>query len=81
MAIELGRTCEDIITGFRGVAIGYVQYITGCNQVLIAPKTNNGALVDSQWIDEQRLAVDPIFPTIKLANGASPGFDKPAPRR
>lgn len=36
--IQLGHSYRDKITGFAGVATGYVRYITGCNQALIAPK-------------------------------------------
>ncbi len=28
--IELGRTYKDRITGFKGVATGFVEYLTGC---------------------------------------------------
>jgi hypothetical protein len=80
---QLGATYRDKITGFQGVATGYVQYITGCNQVLIAPKANDGgsAMKTPEWLDEQRLDVVPNEPVIVLDNGASPGFDRSAPRR
>lgn len=76
----LGATYRDKITGFQGVATGYVSYITGCNQVLLAPKSTDGTLKSSEWLDEQRLdrvAVD----VLTLDNGVSPGSDKAAPRR
>lgn len=79
--IELGREYRDKITGFKGVATGYVQYITGCNQALLAPQVGqDGALRDSQWFDEQRLD-ETGERTIVLSNGTSPGFDKAAPKR
>ena len=34
----LGHQVEDIITGFKGTATGYVKYLSGCNQVLIERK-------------------------------------------
>jgi hypothetical protein len=82
----LGATYTDRITGFQGVAIGFVQYITGCNQVLVAPKVGaDGAMKDSQWIDEQRLVVDHTLPFVEIINGtaASPmaGFDRAPPKR
>lgn len=76
----LGATYRDKITGFTGVATGYVTYITGCNQVLIAPASTDGSLKSSEWIDEQRLERRPIE-IITLDNGHAPGFDTPAPRR
>ncbi|HWA22287.1 MAG TPA: hypothetical protein VG735_07835 [Caulobacterales bacterium] len=33
----IGKTITDSITGFCGVVIGRVEYITGCNQLLVQP--------------------------------------------
>jgi hypothetical protein len=79
--IALGATYRDCITGFEGVATGYVVYITGCNQALLVPRAKDGALVEAQWFDEQRLANVPEAKIIKIDNGATPGFDRPAPKR
>lgn len=76
----LGRTFTDRITGFTGVAIGHVEYITGCHQTLLAPKSSDGKQLESVWIDDQRLAVTDAS-RIELENGATPGFDKAAPKR
>ncbi|MGM4911474.1 hypothetical protein [Rhizobium sp. 768_B6_N1_8] len=76
---QLGATYEDRITGFRGVATGYVQYITGCNQVLLAPRSTGE--MKSEWIDEQRLELDSFYPVITINNGANPGSDRAAPKR
>lgn len=55
---QLGDRMKDMITGFEGVATGYVRYLTGCHQFLLAPRVkDDGALVDSQWFDESRLKV------------------------
>lgn len=54
--IVLGRTYRDCITGFQGVATGYVTYLTGCNQVVISPGLNkDGEYQDGHWFDETRL--------------------------
>jgi hypothetical protein len=77
--IEMGRKYRDKITGFEGVATGYVEYITGCNQVLLAPRVKeDGNKVGSEWYDEQRLELvgEEI---IKLDNGINPGCDMAAP--
>lgn len=80
MTIELGITARDRITGFQGVVTGKVEYISGCNQCLLTPPAKDGALVQAEWLDEQRLA--PVeAERIVLENGATPGFDRPAPRR
>lgn len=79
--IVLGQKYKDRISGFQGVATGYVQYLSGCNQALLAPKvTKDGGKPDSEWIDEQRL-VAVGKKVIKLDNSKSPGFDLPAPKR
>lgn len=77
----LGRLVKDKITGFSGRVTGYVQYITGCNQALVAPSIDkDGKFVDTHWFDEQRLEfVDDSV--LSLDNGNSPGCDDPAPLR
>lgn len=79
----IGKTASDAITGFEGVIIGFCEYRTGCNQLLVQPKAKDfGATwVESRWIDEQRLVVSQKIPALTLENEASYGFDKPAPRR
>lgn len=77
---KLGLTYRDRITGFAGVATGYVQYITGCNQMLLAPPATDGVMKDSQWLDEQRLEEMGALP-IELDNGDTPGCDRAPPRR
>ena len=81
MSFQLGNNYKDRITGFAGVATGHVRYITGCNQVLLAPTVDKeGKLRESQWFDEQRLeALDGA--TIVLENSGTPGPDKAAPKR
>lgn len=79
---KLGTTVVDKITGFRGVVTGRVEYISGCNQLLVTPKSDkDGALNEAQWFDEQRCATDNAVQIIKLENEKSPGFDKAAPKR
>ena len=79
--IELGMTARDTITGFEGVVTGRVEYISGCNQLLLVPKVDEkGAARDAQWFDEQRCArvgTDRIV----LDNGTTPGADMAAPVR
>ncbi len=77
----LGHTVTDRITGFTGVVTGHVDYITGCSQVLVAPKTRDGAAVASEWFGVQRVAVDHDVAPIALDNGATPGCDRAPPRR
>jgi hypothetical protein len=81
--IKLGQKVIDRITGFTGTVTGKCEYISGCSQVLVAPRVgDDGAFKDSQWFDQQRLVPDATdTDLITLDNGPTPGADKPAPRR
>jgi hypothetical protein len=81
MAIKLGQKVKDTITGLSGLVTGRVEYITGCNQVLIQPPCKpDGDFVDNRWVDEDRLEVidEAVF---ALPRATSNGPDKAAPRR
>jgi len=54
---ELGTVLRDLVTGFKGVAMGRTQYYTGCNHYgLISQKmTEKGKPNEWQWLDESRL--------------------------
>ncbi len=76
---RLGRIGTDKITGFSGVIVGEVKYLTGCTQLLIQPRLGkDNEFPESKWIDEDRVTVsgDPIVLEVKSA-----GFDREAPRR
>lgn len=80
MTFELGTTAKDKITGFSGMVVGRVEYISGCNQILLSPKVaKDGTLRGAEWFDEQRC--DQVGKTkLILDNGATPGFDRAAPK-
>lgn len=80
--IELGVTYKDVITGFAGVAVGHVDYISGCNQTLLSPRVDKDNKAEApNWIDDQRLEPVTKFKRVVLANEATPGADRPAPIR
>lgn len=81
--INLGDRVKDRITGFEGVVTGVVHYITGCNQVLVAPKAVDNAFKPGEWFDIDRCEVIEAH-AVNLENVSSierPGADRPAPRR
>lgn len=79
-SIDLGVTVSDRITGFRGVVTGRCDYITGCNQYLVAPQQLKDAnVIDARWFDEQRLVVDENQARVALDNSRVTGPDAPAP--
>lgn len=77
----LGTKQKDIITGFTGVVTGVCQYLSGCSQALLTPSQDaSGTFPDGKWFDLQRLE-QVGEDIIVLDNGATPGFDAPAPIR
>lgn len=57
---NLGKQGTDRITGFKGIITGYVEYLTGCNQLLIVPKCkkgNEGTKPDGHWFDDNRIDI------------------------
>jgi hypothetical protein len=85
----LGYLVSDRITGFTGIAIGHVEYLTGCNQTLVVPRVGgDGAIRAGEWFDDQRLQFSAsgngdVAPgeRIVLDNGSTPGCDAPPSRR
>jgi hypothetical protein len=79
MKTPLGVKAHDTITGFEGIAIARIEYLTGCHQVQLQPKVKaDGAYGEPHWFDEQRIAIDDAAP-IRLDNGETPGFGAPPP--
>ena len=81
--IELGVMVKDCVTGFRGVVMGRVEYLSGCNQYLILPKVGSDSKYTlGQWLDEQRLiidiSVDKIVLSVKDPGGPQ---ENPAPEK
>jgi hypothetical protein len=77
----LGCHVVDRVTGFKGVAVGHVEYMTGCNQTLVVPAiAADGTLREGQWFDDQRLQLT-VGERIRLDNSETPGHDIPPPRR
>lgn len=80
MKTELGCFYKDVISGASGISIGRVEYITGCNQVLLEPGIDaQGKKVDAFWVDEQRCELDASREKIVLDNGSTPGCALAAP--
>jgi len=53
---ELGEQVKSMTTGVKGTITGRVQYITGCDQYCIQPKSKDGrSKPDSIWIDENAI--------------------------
>ena len=79
--IKFGKTYQDTITGFIGVATGHCEYITGCAQALLAPKVDStGARREPQWFDVDRCQELDV-PVVELSTYTRSGPDISAPIR
>lgn len=80
MFVNMAKKVRDTITGFSGVVVGHVEYISGCNQSLVQPPVKtDGEYVEGRYIDDDRLSVIEETPVSHMVHTA--GFDKPAPVR
>lgn len=80
MKFNFGDKLRDTITGFEGRCVGFTAYITGCNQVLLAPPVGDkGEFRESLWFDEQRCELMPGA-ALTIENGINPGADRQAPK-
>ena len=47
-----GYRVKDRVTGFTGLAMGEIFYLSGCVQILVAPPVGpDGKLPEAQWMD------------------------------
>jgi hypothetical protein len=56
--VELGDEVECKVTGFKGIANGKAQYMTGCERISVQPRvTKDGKHPDGMWIDKAALKI------------------------
>lgn len=79
----LGREASDKITGFKGLIVGHVSYLTGCDQLLIQPKGSKPSeRPQAEWFDENRITVDEKKkPVVLQPVDDRGGPDRPAPTK
>ncbi len=80
--VKLGDNVKDRFTGFKGVAVSKIEYLSGCIQFGVAPKVgNDNKKIDTEYIDEGRL--DVVGPRakkiVKMKTGAD--FMSDAPKK
>lgn len=80
---QLGDRARDRITGFEGVVTGTCRYLTGCDQLLLAPQSRDGDFKESHWFDRDRCVVveAAVFKPTDVSSAERPGPDRPAPKR
>jgi len=79
--VVLGQNAEDITTGFKGLVVGKCEYLSGCTQFAVRPKTEKGGKYpESSWIDEGKLKwIDGKEFTVEELTVKSNGADFSAP--
>ena len=79
--IKLGQEAKDKITGFKGILIGKIEYLTGCDQYGITPKSKGGQKsTGTEWFDEGRIEVigTGVLPEeVKTKKNGGPNRDAP----
>lgn len=57
MEFPLGSEVKDVVTGFSGIAVSRVTYLTGCVQYAVQPQKlkEDGTVADASYFDTQRL--------------------------
>lgn len=56
--VGIGDEVEDTVTGFTGVAMARAEYLTGCHQVYVLPRSDAAnELKDGNWFDIERIRV------------------------
>ena len=54
--LELGQKVKDTVTGFSGIIVHRVQFLTGCNRYGVQPDTLDGyKVIKEESFDESRL--------------------------
>ena len=53
----LGKKVRDKVTGFEGIATSKVEFIGGCIQFCVKPKSKKDNMPDGAYIDIEQLEV------------------------
>ncbi|RRN78523.1 hypothetical protein EIM50_13620 [Pseudoxanthomonas sp. SGD-10] len=78
----LGTSVRDVISGFEGVVIGHVAYLTGCNQSLVQPRSEDPKVRPAaEWFDDSRLESLEAEAIRLPVLAEQPGCDRAAPIR
>jgi len=55
--LELGMEVQDKVSGFKGIAISIAKYLSGCDRVLVQPKSVKNELPESQHFDITEMVI------------------------
>lgn len=81
---ELGKLAKDKVTGFKGIIVGRIEYLFGCNQYGLLPQKikEDGDVINCQYFDEGRIVIlgKGILPVDVKANKPGAVFNRDVPR-
>jgi len=55
--MKLGQKLRDKVSGFEGIATSRIEYLNGCVQFCLKPKSTDGKMPEGEYIDIQQLEV------------------------
>jgi hypothetical protein len=74
MAIKLGQKVKDPITGFKGIAVCRMDWLTGCTRIGVqAPVGKDGKVIPVEYFDEPQLE--------KIKVKSKKGGPRPSPQK
>lgn len=77
--IELGDEVQDLVSGFKGVAVGRTQWLYGCERIIVTPRMGkDGKVGENMSFDEPQLKLLKAK-TIKT-KVEKKGGDRPTPQ-
>ena len=53
----LGKKVKDKVTGFKGIATARVEFIGGCIQYCVKPKSQDNKMPEGVYVDVEQLEV------------------------
>lgn len=76
--VSLGDKVKDTLTGFTGIVTARAEYLTGCNQVYVLPKSEKeNEIKGGEWFDMER--IEKVADRAVQIKERRTGADIPAP--
>jgi len=76
--IKLGDEVRDAVTGFKGIAVSKVEYLTGCMQYGVSGGVDKeGRPTSTEYFDFQRLEPTGVTLVLPSRDGGGPQRDAP----
>ncbi|TCP43968.1 hypothetical protein [Rhodovulum marinum] len=80
LGLQIGDRAGCSISGFSGIVTARVEYIDGCNQVLLQPSCDeSGNYREARWFDVERVQLQE--PGAVSFRGTKTGGELPLPSR